>query len=215
MNKKTRHSFRWYLFLSQFNHPLVMKVVIFCEKCGHLKDSDSMDYYNSGGPLLLKIMKYYASYGHKDFVLCLGEHGCVIKNYFLNFKNSTPVDFVLSSGTVINLLGTDIDDWKIIFDDNKRISRQVIDIQKYLKKESYFLVNDDKSIPEGPLNAYLSEFKRNNKDGKRLGNSTSFIFNARVFDNFHSYEEISTRTFSQLEERSQMSGMAFANVIHP
>ena len=27
-------------------------------------------------------MKYYAHYGHKDFVLCLGYRGDVIKNYF-------------------------------------------------------------------------------------------------------------------------------------
>ncbi len=35
-----------------------------------------------GKPLLWHIMKYYASYGYSDFVLCLGYRGDIIKDYF-------------------------------------------------------------------------------------------------------------------------------------
>ena len=34
-------------------------------------------------PLIWHVMKYYAHYGHKDFILCLGYRAEVIKNYFL------------------------------------------------------------------------------------------------------------------------------------
>ena len=44
------------------------------------------------------MMKYYAHYGHKDFVLCLGYRGDVIKNYFLNYSECVSNDFVLSEG---------------------------------------------------------------------------------------------------------------------
>ena len=36
-------------------------------------------------PILWHIMKHYAHYGHRDFVLCLGHLGWKIKEYFLNY----------------------------------------------------------------------------------------------------------------------------------
>src|SRR5262249_60429181 len=38
-----------------------------------------------GRPILWHIMKFYASYGIKDFILCLGYKGQVIRDYFLNY----------------------------------------------------------------------------------------------------------------------------------
>ena len=43
-------------------------------------------------------MKYYAHYGHKDFVLCLGYKGEMIKQFFLNYNECMSNDFVLSQG---------------------------------------------------------------------------------------------------------------------
>ena len=37
-------------------------------------------------PILWHIMKYYARFGHTDFVLCLGYKGEVIRDYFLNYE---------------------------------------------------------------------------------------------------------------------------------
>lgn len=71
-----------------------------------------------GRPILWHIMKYYAYFGHTDFVLCLGYKGDVIKNYFLNYDECVSNDFVMSDGgRDIHLLGRDIDDWKITFVD--------------------------------------------------------------------------------------------------
>jgi glucose-1-phosphate cytidylyltransferase len=36
-------------------------------------------------PILWHIMKIYAHFGHKDFILCLGYKGDVIKDYFRNY----------------------------------------------------------------------------------------------------------------------------------
>lgn len=49
-------------------------------------------------PILWHIMKTYAHYGIKDFVLCLGYKGWVIKEYFLNFAAKTS-DISLKLGT--------------------------------------------------------------------------------------------------------------------
>jgi len=50
-----------------------------------------------GKPIIWHIMKYYAHWGHKDFVLCLGYKGQVIKDFFLNYEASTS-DLTLTLG---------------------------------------------------------------------------------------------------------------------
>jgi glucose-1-phosphate cytidylyltransferase len=49
-------------------------------------------------PILWHVMKYYAYYGHKDFILCLGYKADVIKSYFRNYDECVSNDFVLSGG---------------------------------------------------------------------------------------------------------------------
>ena len=68
-----------------------MKVVLFCGGLGMRireagenvpKPMVTIGYR----PILWHVMKYYAHHGHKDFVLCLGYRGDVIKDYFLNYS---------------------------------------------------------------------------------------------------------------------------------
>ncbi len=51
-----------------------------------------------GRPILWHIMKLYAHYGHKDFILCLGYKGDVIRDYFLNYR-SRNCDVTLTLGS--------------------------------------------------------------------------------------------------------------------
>ena len=37
-------------------------------------------------PILWHLMKYYSSFGHNDFVLCLGHKGQVIKDFFFQLR---------------------------------------------------------------------------------------------------------------------------------
>src|SRR5258708_19139737 len=67
-------------------------------------------------PILWHVMKYYAHYGHKDFILCLGYRGDAIKNYFLHYDEYVSNDFVLSEGGKrLELLNRAIEDWQITF----------------------------------------------------------------------------------------------------
>ena len=69
-------------------------------------------------PVLWHVMKYYAHFGHKDFILCLGYKANVIKNYFLEYEESVSNDFVFSQGgRKLDFMQRDIDDWKITFVD--------------------------------------------------------------------------------------------------
>ena len=46
-------------------------------------------------PILWHIMKYYASWGHKDFILCLGYKSEAVKDFFINYKQRVS-DFTIS-----------------------------------------------------------------------------------------------------------------------
>src|SRR3712207_9578755 len=59
-------------------------------------------------------MRYYAHFGHTDFVLCLGYGAPHIKDFFLSYDETASNDFVLRGGDV-ELLGSDIQDWSITF----------------------------------------------------------------------------------------------------
>lgn len=127
-----------------------MKVVLFCGGFGmRLRDySDSCPkpMVNIGyRPILWHIMKYYAHYGHKDFILCLGWKANIIKEYFLNYDECISNDFVLSSGGgEINLLNADIQDWNITFVDTgpaSKIGERLKAVEKHLCHEDAFLAN--------------------------------------------------------------------------
>src|SRR5215831_3320166 len=100
-----------------------MKVVLFCGGLGtRLRDMASAlpkPMVNIGyRPILWHIMKYYAHYGHKDFILCLGYKADVIKQFFLNYDQCLSSDFTLSNGNKqVHLKESDISDWKVTFVD--------------------------------------------------------------------------------------------------
>ena len=100
-----------------------MKVVLFCGGFGmrlreHSHNTPKPLAEIGSRPIIWHLMKYYAHYGHKEFILCLGSRGDVVKDYFLNYDECVSNDFVLSGGgREIDLLHRDIDDWRITFVD--------------------------------------------------------------------------------------------------
>lgn len=66
-------------------------------------------------PILWHIMKIYAHYGHKEFILCLGYKGSVIKDYFRNYHwNTSDVTIQLGNDPSIEYHGNhDEEDWKV------------------------------------------------------------------------------------------------------
>ena len=71
-----------------------MKVVILCGGKG-TRLREETEYRPKpmapigGKPILWHIMKYYAHFGHTEFVLCLGYKGEMIKEYFRNYQWNT------------------------------------------------------------------------------------------------------------------------------
>ena len=118
-------------------------------------------------PILWHLMRYYAFYGHKDFIICLGYKADVIKDYFLNYNEYISNDFVMSKGgKELNLIKSDIDDWKITFVDTgltSNIGQRLKIVEKYLSGEDMFLANYSDGLTDLPLQKYVSYFNGINK----------------------------------------------------
>jgi glucose-1-phosphate cytidylyltransferase len=149
-----------------------MKVVLFCGGLGmRLRDySDRIPkpLINIGyRPILWHVMKYYAHYGHQDFILCLGYGADAIKNYFLNYNECLSNDFVLSQGGKnLQLLASDIHEWKITFVDTgiaSNIGQRLKAAEKYLAGEDVFLANYGDGLTDAPLPAQIDQFRRHGK----------------------------------------------------
>ena len=149
-----------------------MKVVLFCGGQGtRLRDySDSVPkpMVTVGyRPILWHVMKYYAHFGHKDFILALGYKADVIKDYFLNYNEAVSNDFVLSEGGKhIELVNSDIEDWTITFVDtgaNSNIGERLRRVQSYLDGEEMFMANYSDGVTDLRLDEYIEEFKRRDK----------------------------------------------------
>ena len=119
-----------------------MKVVLFCGGLGmrmrEHSDTVPKPMVPIGyRPVLWHLMRYYAHYGHKDFILCLGYQADVIKQYFLNYEETLSNDFVLQDGgRSITLLASDVHDWRITFVDtglNANIGTRLKRVQSHLE----------------------------------------------------------------------------------
>src|SRR5260370_18842271 len=149
-----------------------MKVVLFCGGLGmrmrEYSEAIPKPMVTIGyRPILWHVMKYYAHYGHKDFILCLGYKADVIKNYFLNYDECVSNNFVLShGGRKLQLLNSDIHDWNSTFGDTgigSNIGQRLKAVQSYLKGESVFLANYSDGVSDLPLPESLRHFRERRK----------------------------------------------------
>src|SRR6266403_5900002 len=148
-----------------------MKVVLFCGGQGlRIRDAEDIPkpmVHIGYRPILWNVMKYYAYFGHKDFILCLGHRAEAVKNYFINYNECASNDFVLSGGGKnLELLNRDIHDWRITFADtgiNSNIGQRLKAAEKYLEGEEEFLANYSDGLTDLPLPRQIEHFRREGK----------------------------------------------------
>ena len=127
-----------------------MKVAILCGGYGtrirDVADDIPKPMIPVGGlPILWHIMKYYAHFGHKNFVLCLGYKGQVIKDFFLNYEARTR-DFTLELGGAKSIEyhnDHDESDWSVTLAEtglDSMTGTRVKRVQKYLADEENFML---------------------------------------------------------------------------
>jgi glucose-1-phosphate cytidylyltransferase len=145
-----------------------MKVVLFCGGLG----MRMRDGVHSGPkpmamigerPMLWHVMRYYAHFGHTDFILCLGYGASYVKDFFLNYDETRSNDFVLERGErKARLFRTDISDWQITFVDtglNSAIGERLRRVRRFVEDEPMFLVNYADVLTNAPLPDMIARFE--------------------------------------------------------
>jgi len=162
-----------------------MKVVLFCGGLGtrlrEHSDTIPKPLVNIGyRPILWHLMRYYAHFGHNDFILCLGYRGDLIREFFLKYNECMSNDFVLAcGGNKVELLSRDLDDWRITFVDtglHSNIGQRLLRVRKYLEGEDAFLANYADGLTDLPLNEHIADFKRRGAVASFLAVSTAQSF---------------------------------------
>jgi glucose-1-phosphate cytidylyltransferase len=141
-----------------------MKVVLFCGGLGtRLREHSETvpkPLVNIGyRPLIWHLMKYYAYYGHKDFILCLGYRGDLIKEFFLKYDECMSNNFTLGEGgRRIELENRDVDDWRITFVEtgmHSNIGQRLLRVRDYVAGDEVFLANYSDGLSDLPFPDYL------------------------------------------------------------
>ncbi|RJQ78010.1 glucose-1-phosphate cytidylyltransferase [Pseudonocardiaceae bacterium YIM PH 21723] len=144
-----------------------MKVVLFCGGYGmRMRNGASDDVPKpmqlvGPRPLLWHVMRYYAHFGHKDFVLCLGYGAHHIKDFFLNYSETASNDFVMRDGKV-ELLSSDISDWTITFvhtGENSPIGERLRRVREHVAGEEMFLANYADVLTDAPLDKMIDNLR--------------------------------------------------------
>ncbi|MFB2897992.1 glucose-1-phosphate cytidylyltransferase [Aerosakkonemataceae cyanobacterium BLCC-F50] len=184
-----------------------MKVVLFCGGLGtrlreHSETVPKPMVEIGYRPIIWHLMRYYAHFGHKDFILCLGYKGDYIKNYFLKYNECLSNNFTLSQGGKnVHLHTSDIEDWNITFIDtgvNSNIGQRLVAVKPYLEGEEVFLANYADGLSDLDLNMYLDHFYKQDKIASFLAVQPSQSFHVISLNGDALVENIKSANSSDL-----------------
>ncbi len=113
-------------------------------------------------PILWHIMKTYAHHGHKDFVICLGYKGYVIKEYFANYYLHTRDITVNTKTGDMKVHSEHGDDWNVTLVEtgiNTMTGGRLKRVREYLGNEDFFMTYGD-GVSNVDINALLAYHKQ-------------------------------------------------------
>ena len=188
-----------------------MKVVLFCGGLGtRLREHSETipkSLVNVGHrPILWNLMKYYAYYGHTDFVLCLGYRGDLIRKFFLEYDPRAAEDFVLEEGgSRLFKQTTDVLDWRITFVDtglNSNVGERLFAVRSHVQDEEIFHVNYSDQLTDLPLDKHLKAFQESRSIVSFVAVTPSQSFHLVEFDEQHNV----TALLPVSETRTRING---------
>lgn len=126
-------------------------------------------------PILWHIMKIYSHYGYKEFILCLGYKGEMIKEYFLNFEELTN-DFTLNlrskAERIIHHNKATLENWNITFVDtgiNAQTGSRVARIKEFIGKDKEFFLTYGDGVAAINIRELLKFHKKHGQIGTITG----------------------------------------------
>lgn len=114
-----------------------------------------------GQPILWHIMKFYANYGHKEFIICLGYKGECIKEYFRNYLwNTSDVTLYLGKNDALQFHDkNDEKDWSVTLaetGEHTMTSGRVKRVQRYIPRGEPFLLTYGDGVSNIDINASIA-----------------------------------------------------------
>ena len=111
-------------------------------------------------PILWHIMKYYAHFGHTDFILLLGYKSNIIKDYFINYYiNTNDIQLRLGDPNSLKLLTSNQEqDWNITFVEsglNSMTGYRIKQAQKYLNPGEKFMLTYGDGLGDIPIDSLI------------------------------------------------------------
>jgi glucose-1-phosphate cytidylyltransferase len=164
-----------------------MKVVLFCGGLGtrlrEHSDTIPKPLVTVGSrPVLWNLMRYYAHFGHTDFVLALGYRGELVREYFLNYNPAMSNDFTWSQGgSKVEVHGKDLETCRITFVDtglHSNIGQRLLRVRKYLEGEEMFLANYADGLSDLPLDQHIAAFRNSDAVARMLAVRSAQSFHA-------------------------------------
>jgi glucose-1-phosphate cytidylyltransferase len=149
-----------------------MKVVLFCGGLGtrirEYSENIPKPMIPVGHqPIIRHLMEYYSSYGHNDFVLCLGYKAQIIKEFFLNSKPQTFADCIVSGGgRDVEVLGPPPEDWRVTLIDTgvwRNIGQRLWAVRSHVQNEPMFLANYSDGLSDVDLDDMVERFRQSGK----------------------------------------------------
>lgn len=121
-----------------------------------------------GVPILWHIMKYYAEWGHKEFVLCLGYKAEAIKDFFLNYEAQTR-DFTLMLGSHKSIeyhSDHNESDWRVTLADtglDAMTGARLHKVRSYVADAEHFMLTYGDGLSDVDLGALVRFHKDHGK----------------------------------------------------
>jgi glucose-1-phosphate cytidylyltransferase len=193
-----------------------MKVIILCGGMG-TRLREETEYKPKpmveigGKPILWHIMKLYAFFGYKEFILALGYKGDVIRDYFLNYyKYNSDFTVDLSKNGDIKVHNNEIkDDWKVTLvetGDESMTGYRVKLCGKYINEDNFMLTYGD-AVADVNINQLIDFHSSKNT----IGTVTGVYPPSRFGDLITSgdFVEIFNQQLKETENREPINGGYF------
>lgn len=148
-----------------------MKVVLFCGGQGlrlrELSDSIPKPMVTVGDrPILWHIMNYYAHFGHREFILCLGFRADVIRDYFEHHLQASRNPVMTAKERSQKSLSRDTSNWHVTFVDtglDASVGQRLRAVGRHVGDDDIFLANYGDVLTDAPLDELVERFRHTRK----------------------------------------------------
>jgi len=119
-----------------------------------------------GMPIIWHIMNIYSQFGVKEFVICLGYKGYVIKEFFANYWRHTSDMTIDLKQNKTEIHKSSTEDWKVTLVDTGPLAMtgaRIKKIRKYVENDPYFCLTYGDGVSNVPIDQLIKFHEEHGK----------------------------------------------------